>query len=373
METLARLGVNGRRRCREQPTGVKSPMHTRARPSTNQPQPKNQPTDSSKLIAEPTSGLDACSALGVIEHLRDRARESGLTVVASIHQPRAAVWTCFDACAVLSGGLGMYQGPCSAIVDWFQGTQGYGPWDSAVHGTASDWVMDLVNVGFSKGELHGYTIATRSDLEQSAGRFAQHFRRARAQAAEGKQLAEAKGVAALAAEPAKGAAAAAASEARRLSSSTAAAAHCSGDLGASLRPQQLQAAATLRRGPLSGGGGGGSSNRSSAAGAAPDDGGGYAVSTAVSVSGGGASPRHTLRRQQQQGVGGAHGGPVSLPAAVPAGPLSSTFTISRGPTGPRAVVKVEASPGSCSSLSSLALSEGADCDRMRPGWWTQFK
>jgi hypothetical protein len=30
--------------------------------------------------SEPTSGLDSCSALAVVEHLRDRARDSGLTV-----------------------------------------------------------------------------------------------------------------------------------------------------------------------------------------------------------------------------------------------------------------------------------------------------
>ena len=56
---------------------------------------------------------------------------------------------------VLSGGLGLYQGRCDAVVGWFEGDLGYGPWDSAVHGTASDWVMDLVNVGFSKSEVYG--------------------------------------------------------------------------------------------------------------------------------------------------------------------------------------------------------------------------
>jgi hypothetical protein len=57
----------------------------------------------------------------VVEHLRDRARESGIAVVASIHQPRAAVWACFDACAVLSGGFSLYHGPCSDLIGWFQG------------------------------------------------------------------------------------------------------------------------------------------------------------------------------------------------------------------------------------------------------------
>jgi len=120
----------------------------------HEPESINSATNSaSNTHTEPTSGLDSCSALAVVEHLRDRARESGITVVASIHQPRAAVWACFDACALLSGGYGMYCGPCTSLVDWFQGSMGYGPWDSAIHGTASDWVMDLINVGFTKGEV----------------------------------------------------------------------------------------------------------------------------------------------------------------------------------------------------------------------------
>ncbi len=99
------------------------------------------------FLDEPTSGLDSCSALSVVEHLRDRAHDSGLTIVASIHQPRAAVWAAFDTCSMLSGGLLLYSGRCGGIVPWFESI-GMGPWRSDVHGTASDWVMDLVNIGF---------------------------------------------------------------------------------------------------------------------------------------------------------------------------------------------------------------------------------
>lgn len=98
--------------------------------------------------AEPTSGLDSCSALSVVEHLRDRARDSGLTIVASIHQPRAAVWAAFDRCCLLSGGMLLYAGECGALVPWFE-SLGCGPWRADVHGTSCDWVMDLVNVGFA--------------------------------------------------------------------------------------------------------------------------------------------------------------------------------------------------------------------------------
>jgi hypothetical protein len=69
-------------------------------------------------------------------------------VIASIHQPRAAVWACFDACSILSGGLLLFTGPCEDVVAWFESI-GMGPWRPDVHGTSIDWVMDLVNVGFS--------------------------------------------------------------------------------------------------------------------------------------------------------------------------------------------------------------------------------
>jgi ABC-type multidrug transport system ATPase subunit len=87
--------------------------------------------------------------------LGKRARATGLTVIASIHQPRAAVWGCFDACAVLASGLLVYIGPTDGLVPWFQGRLGYGPWSVAVHGTEADWVLDLVNTGFDVHEVGG--------------------------------------------------------------------------------------------------------------------------------------------------------------------------------------------------------------------------
>jgi len=128
------------------------------------------------FLDEPTSGLDSCSALSVVEHLRDRARDSGLTIVASIHQPRAAVWQAFDTCSVLSGGLLLYAGSCSGAVPWFESI-GMGPWRSDVHGTACDWVMDLVNIGFEprNEEGGGKTISSKSELESAAARFASHY------------------------------------------------------------------------------------------------------------------------------------------------------------------------------------------------------
>lgn len=53
---------------------------------------------------------------------------------------------------LLSSGYMMYSGEREGLVPWF--TQGCGyPYDPPMHGLASDWVMDLVNVGFTKPEV----------------------------------------------------------------------------------------------------------------------------------------------------------------------------------------------------------------------------
>lgn len=53
---------------------------------------------------------------------------------------------------LLSSGYMMYSGEREGLVPWFADGCGY-PYDPAMHGLASDWVMDLVNVGFTKPEV----------------------------------------------------------------------------------------------------------------------------------------------------------------------------------------------------------------------------
>ncbi|GBF93870.1 ABC transporter G family [Raphidocelis subcapitata] len=353
------------------------------------------------FLDEPTSGLDACSALAVVEHLRDRARESGIAVVASIHQPRAAVWACFDACAVLSLGFSMYHGPCSDLIGWFQGHLGYGPWDSAVHGTASDWVMDLVNVGFTKGELPGFTIATRSDLEQAARKFSVHYKclcsAEKQHPGEAPQKHQQQQPQKQQQQQQQQSESAVATRSRRRGSRASAAASEAG-LGMPppappppsalahadswpLRPQQGTAVLRLSTGggsgrvlstggfsaaawPTLGGaasGGGASAGFSSAAafsvGGAASLGGG-ALAARASSGGGGRSARGSPRKQQQQQQ--ADGPKVAL-ARSHSRPLITVETLDCG----------------SSEVSGVELCEVAaavvDRDKQRPGWWIQFK
>jgi ABC-type multidrug transport system ATPase subunit/ABC-type multidrug transport system permease subunit len=63
------------------------------------------------LADEPTSGLDSFAALRVVQALKDASRQ-GRTVVASLHQPRHAIFELLDDVLLLAeGGLMLYCGP----------------------------------------------------------------------------------------------------------------------------------------------------------------------------------------------------------------------------------------------------------------------
>jgi hypothetical protein len=44
----------------------------------------------------------------------------------------------------------LYAGPTAGLAGWFERGLGYGPWSADCHGSVADWVIDLVNVGFTK-------------------------------------------------------------------------------------------------------------------------------------------------------------------------------------------------------------------------------
>ena len=70
-------------------------------------------------------------------YLKRMALEQGQVVIASIHQPRSAIWQMFDAATLLASGRLMYHGPRDGLTPWFEGLgYGYGP---SLHGVPSDW------------------------------------------------------------------------------------------------------------------------------------------------------------------------------------------------------------------------------------------
>ncbi len=60
---------------------------------------------------------------------------------------------------LLSGGLMMYQGPTAGLLPWFSQQLGYchAP---QLHGSVSDWALDLVAVGFAKPKVRASAAGT---------------------------------------------------------------------------------------------------------------------------------------------------------------------------------------------------------------------
>lgn len=65
------------------------------------------------FLDEPTSGLDAVAALALAKDLRSLSG-TGATVIATIHQPSAATFQCFQRLLLLASGKACYAGPISS-------------------------------------------------------------------------------------------------------------------------------------------------------------------------------------------------------------------------------------------------------------------
>ena len=64
------------------------------------------------FLDEPTSGLDAVAAAGLVRDLKKLA-DTGVTVVATIHQPSTTTFLTFDRLLLLASGKPCYAGPVS--------------------------------------------------------------------------------------------------------------------------------------------------------------------------------------------------------------------------------------------------------------------
>eukprot|EP00884_Botryococcus_braunii_P015944 jgi/Botrbrau1/3032/Bobra.0070s0028.1 len=101
------------------------------------------------FLDEPTSGLDSHAALVLMRYM---GRLAGLkrTIICSIHQPRQSIWDLFHKLELLSEGYLLYFGVPKGAVPWFSDTLGYS-YRPTRDGTASDWLLDLVSIGFEHG------------------------------------------------------------------------------------------------------------------------------------------------------------------------------------------------------------------------------
>jgi len=71
------------------------------------------------FLDEPTTGLDAFQALGVVEMMHLVAKNAGRTVAATIHTPRGAIAGLFDDLILMSAGRVAYSGDASRCLAHF--------------------------------------------------------------------------------------------------------------------------------------------------------------------------------------------------------------------------------------------------------------
>jgi ABC-type multidrug transport system ATPase subunit len=70
-------------------------------------------------------------------YMKRMVLEQSQVVIASIHQPRSAIWQMFDAVTLLASGRLMYTGTREGLTPWFA-SLGY-TYDPNLHGVSSDW------------------------------------------------------------------------------------------------------------------------------------------------------------------------------------------------------------------------------------------
>ncbi|PVH97294.1 P-loop containing nucleoside triphosphate hydrolase protein [Periconia macrospinosa] len=94
------------------------------------------------LLDEPLSGLDAFTALSIMDVLRGLANE-GRTLIVTIHQPRSDLFAHFGNMLLLArGGHAVYAGPARDMLPHFE-SQGH---DCPRHVNPADFALDLVTV-----------------------------------------------------------------------------------------------------------------------------------------------------------------------------------------------------------------------------------
>eukprot|EP00218_Dolichomastix_sp_CCMP3274_P013101 CAMPEP_0170143106 /NCGR_PEP_ID=MMETSP0033_2-20121228/9425_1 /TAXON_ID=195969 /ORGANISM="Dolichomastix tenuilepis, Strain CCMP3274" /LENGTH=1220 /DNA_ID=CAMNT_0010379531 /DNA_START=39 /DNA_END=3701 /DNA_ORIENTATION=+ len=92
-------------------------------------------------LDEPTTGLDASTALTIGNVLRGLSTEDKTTIICTIHQPRQELFEMFDQCILLSGGLKVYDGPASSLGSHFEALSGEKKEDGL---SVSDFAVDYM-------------------------------------------------------------------------------------------------------------------------------------------------------------------------------------------------------------------------------------
>jgi hypothetical protein len=115
-------------------------------------------------LDEPTTGLDAASALALTTTIR-RLCQKDRVVLMTVHQPRPEIWSLFDNLIILAGGSPLYSGPVRGAFPWFE-AQGF---RIPAFVNPADFLVDLSGIDYRNGELE-----TQSKARVTALRDAWH-------------------------------------------------------------------------------------------------------------------------------------------------------------------------------------------------------
>ncbi|KAK4945987.1 hypothetical protein LTR10_014789 [Elasticomyces elasticus] len=114
------------------------------------------------ILDEPTTGLDAASAIQVVKALK-RLAGRGKTVIMTIHQPRSEIWKLVDNLVLLSRGAPVYAGAVNECLSYF---------DQLGHSMPAfsnpfDFVIDLAAVDVRSHELERVSLLRVRQLQEA--------------------------------------------------------------------------------------------------------------------------------------------------------------------------------------------------------------
>jgi ABC-type multidrug transport system ATPase subunit len=97
------------------------------------------------LLDEPTSGLDAAASYHVMQHVKVLAKDFGICVVCTIHQPSSTIYKQFDKVMLLSQGRCAFSGSPQRSVEYF-GCKGY---TVPQLSNPAEYLLDIINHEFT--------------------------------------------------------------------------------------------------------------------------------------------------------------------------------------------------------------------------------
>lgn len=117
------------------------------------------------FLDEPTTGLDSGAALNVMETVQKLAKDNNLTVLCTIHQPSANVYSLFDKIVLLKSNPGAvaFFGKCEDLNNFYE-VNDFGR--SPEGKNPADWAIEALNNHDDPGEIWRNTLERTNVLRE---------------------------------------------------------------------------------------------------------------------------------------------------------------------------------------------------------------